>query len=63
MALKDLSYLRESHPKITAAEGEHPFTECATFADTIKGKGFNWQSNWHFIDQPIYAEGADTHME
>lgn len=25
-------------------EGDHPFTECATFADNIKSKGYSWQS-------------------
>ena len=56
LALRDLTYLQESHKKLTYNEGEHPFTECALFADKIKGKGFNWQSTWHFIDQPLYAD-------
>lgn len=32
-------------------------TECATFADNIKGEGYSFQSGWHFIDQPYYNEG------
>ena len=32
--------------------GEH------AFADDIKGKGFYWQSEWHFIDQPYLDQGG-----
>lgn len=33
-------------------------SECATFADEIKGKGARWQSGWHFIDEPLLDEGG-----
>ena len=33
-------------------------TECATFADDIKGKGYSFQAGWHFIDQPYLSEGG-----
>ena len=45
---------------MTSDEGEHPFTECATFADNIKGQGYSWQSDWHFIDQAYYDLGGDA---
>jgi hypothetical protein len=34
-------------------------TECATFADDIKGQGYSFQAGWHFIDTPYLAEGGD----
>lgn len=37
-------------------EGNNPFTECATWADDIKGKGYDFQSPWHFINTPYYDE-------
>lgn len=43
---------------MTSDEGDHPFTECATFADNIKGQGYSFQSDWHFIDQPYFADGG-----
>jgi len=51
-------------------EKDHPFVECATFADDFKYKGGYYQKGWHFIDQPYLDEGgkisdydftADTH--
>jgi len=42
-----LSYLNKH-------EQNHTFVECAVFADDIKGKGWNDQSPWHFIDQPFF---------
>ena len=41
----------------TTFEKDHPFVECATFADEIKEEGFDDQSHWHFVDTPIMAEG------
>lgn len=35
-ALEELSHLTESHPEMIVHEKDHPFTECATFADDIK---------------------------
>ena len=37
MALAELSTLTKDFPDITTDEDKHPFTECATFADVIKG--------------------------
>ena len=36
-------------------------TECALFADNIKGQGYSWQSGWHFIDQPYYDDGNNNY--
>ena len=41
-------------------EGNNPFTECATWADDIKGKGYSFQSPWHFINTPYYDEEGTT---
>jgi len=35
----------------------HPFVECATFADDIKYHGGEWQSDFHFVDNPFVSEG------
>ncbi len=43
---------------MTKSEGEHPFVECATFADEIKGRGMYWQAGWHFVDQPYLDDGG-----
>ena len=55
-ALEVLKPLQTSkqYPDLIVSEDKHPFTECATFADEIKGEGMGWQSDWHFIDQPYY---------
>lgn len=58
-ALDMLTTLREDDPVLVTEENKHPFTECATFADDIKGKGFWWQSDWHFIDLPYFSQGND----
>ena len=57
-ALDMLTYLKRYYPDITDNEDNHPFTECATFADDIKGQGYSFQSGWHFIDQPYLEEGG-----
>lgn len=41
-ALTVLSFLADSEPSLTSDEDDHPFTECATFADDIKGKGYSF---------------------
>ena len=41
-ALNVLAALKNSHSDITYDEDKHPFTECATFADNIKGEGYSW---------------------
>ena len=35
-ALEELSTLTQSHPDLIEHEKDHPFTECATYADDIK---------------------------
>jgi hypothetical protein len=58
-ALAVLAPLKADYPSLTTDEGAHPFTECALFADNIKGMGYTWQSAWHFIDIPYYSQGGD----
>jgi hypothetical protein len=65
-ALAELAPLKKYYPDITTDEGSHPFSECATFADNIKAEGYDWQSGWHFIDQPYLMQGgtlADFNFE
>lgn len=57
-ALAELAVLKASHPSLTTSENSHPITECATFADDVKGKGYSFQSGWHFIDQPYLDQGG-----
>jgi hypothetical protein len=35
--LDELAPLKENYPSLTGDEKDHPMTECATFADNIKG--------------------------
>jgi hypothetical protein len=58
-ALDVLAPLKKYYSSLTTDEGDHPFTECATFADDIKGQGYSWQSSWHFINVPYLDEGGD----
>jgi len=53
-----LAILEKSDPSLTKDEGKHPFVECTTFADDIKGKGGSYQAGWHFIDTPFLDEGG-----
>ncbi len=55
-----LSVASKDDPKFNDAEGDHPFVESATMADTIKYRGGGWQSDWHFIDTPFLDEGGDA---
>ena len=41
-ALEVLVPLAKYYPTLTDGEKDHPFTECANFADDIKGKGYSW---------------------
>ena len=50
--------LKKYYPSITSEENQHPFTECADFADDIKGQGYSFQSGWHFINIPYLDEGG-----
>lgn len=52
--------LKHYYSSLTTDEGDHPFTECATFADNIKGEGYSFQSGWHFINLPYFDEGGDA---
>jgi hypothetical protein len=47
---------------ITTLEKDHPFVECATFADEIKRKGFDTQAHWHFVDNPFMDQGYDKNI-
>ncbi len=39
-------------------EQEHPFIECAAFADTVKVLGWSLQKHWHYADNPIVVGGV-----
>jgi hypothetical protein len=41
-ALAMLAPLKKNYSSITFSEKDHAFIECATFADVIKGKGYDW---------------------
>lgn len=50
----------------TTYERDHPFVECATWADEIKLQGLDLQSHWHFVDDPFFDESfikSDWHDE
>jgi hypothetical protein len=55
-ALAELYTLKKSRPDLITREVNHPFTECATFADDIKSI-YSFQAGWHFIDQPLTIHG------
>jgi len=42
---------------LTPGENDHPYVECATFADDIKYHGGAWQADFHFVDNAYVAEG------
>lgn len=52
-----LGHLKAYDASLTAGEADHPFVECATFADDIKYHGGAWQSDFHFVDNPLIGEG------
>ena len=54
-----LSYLQP----FTTYEGKHPFVECATFADEIKGKGWGEQADLHYVNTPFFDEGFFKSVE
>jgi hypothetical protein len=41
-ALAVLAPLKADYPTLTKDESSNPFTECALFADNIKGEGYSW---------------------
>ena len=53
-----------SYSSLVKDEDEHPFTECAIFADNIKGKGMTWQSTWHYNNnEPIFENVPMANFE
>mmetsp|Transcript_4785 Transcript_4785/g.5833 ORF Transcript_4785/g.5833 Transcript_4785/m.5833 type:complete len:250 (+) Transcript_4785:89-838(+) len=59
-ALDEMKPLQKYYSSLTKDEGSHPFTECAPFADNIKGQGYSFQSGWHFINLPYLDEAGTT---
>ena len=57
-ALAMLKTLRDYDPTLTSHELNHPFVECATFADDIKYNGGAWQSDYHFVDIAYVDQGT-----
>lgn len=53
-----LQTLRDYDPVLTSHELNHPFIECATFADDIKYNGGAWQSDYHYVDITYVDEGT-----
>lgn len=60
-ALKELAELAKT-PGMIEHEKDHPFTECATYADDIKDTYGAFQFTWHFINQP-YLDDPNTKVE
>lgn len=58
--MAELEVLEKSDSNLTRRESKHAFTECATFADSIKGEGYSFQSDWHFINLPYLNEEGTT---
>merc|ERR1712127_126519 len=56
--LAELQVFKDAYPDLTKDEKDHPMTECAVFADNIKGEGYSFQAGWHFIDQPYLGQGG-----
>ena len=50
----------EQYYSSLVTEKDHPFTECATFGDDIKGKGYSFQADWHYTNQPYLDEPGTT---
>ena len=45
--------------EFTTLEKDHPFVECATFGDNIKGAGWYDTSSWHYVDNPYFDGFTD----
>ena len=58
-AIDELAVLAKYYPDLVE-EKDHPFSECATFADNIKGQGYSFQADWHFINLPYLDEEGTT---
>lgn len=52
--VKRAEHMLSGLSSFTTFERDHPFVECATFADEIKEQGFDDQSHWHFVDTPFF---------
>jgi hypothetical protein len=44
-------------------EKDHPFVECATFADDSKSKGWDDQADWHYTNIPFFDDDYFTTAE
>ena len=42
----------KSFSRYTKLEGDHPFVECATFADVAKNRGWRTTGHWHYMNIP-----------
>jgi hypothetical protein len=62
MVIKKANYLLDKLSSFTSLERDYQFVECATFADEIKLKGFDYQSHFHYDDQPIKDEGFTDYI-
>ena len=60
-ALAVLAPLSADYPEMVV-EGDHPFTECAIFADyLVKGPiDVDFEYSWHFINTPYFDEGVSA---
>ena len=58
-ALAEMLALQQVDPSLLK-EKDHPFTECGTWADDVKGKGMRFQEYWHFHSQPYLDEPGTT---
>jgi hypothetical protein len=57
-----LAILTKSQPNITYKENDYPFVECATLADDCKYGFGEFQSNWHYINDPYFDDGGNVTM-
>ena len=55
--------LQKYYATLMKNEGNNPFTECATWADDIKGEGYTFQSPWHFINTPYFDEDGTSEAD
>ena len=56
---KVLSTLNQTQPYLTQKENNYPFVECATLPDDMKYSGWEWQSEWHYVDNPFFDDGGE----
>lgn len=58
-AVDQLRILEQYYPDLCNQEKNYPFVESSTFADHIKGMGYSFQSDWHFINIPYLDQGGE----